>query len=357
MRGRGLCPGILATLGADLGVFAVAGMAMAGCGDVPACQSEVFVAFTQTTVTSDADDFAPGVQANIRIRTSLRIGDVVELEILDTGGALQGTVTRGVDRDGIAVFDYVTLPTPRAVLRATGSGLCGRGQDQITIDVPVGATCRLDISPAPERNAHYAPLGVLSTRSDPDPVTPGYQATIRAVTRPGWTAQLYRIAGEEQSFGEIAADDDGVATWAVTVIDGLVGFRATCRGQGTELASPRTTVVADTTPPGCEIVAPAPGATITAAWDENHDLGDGLQLAVAARTADLDVAGEPGSLTITEGGVAAVVPTSAVADGASRAEVTLLPPITPATYDFAFTLHDHAGNACMSLATYEVISQ
>lgn len=353
MRGGGYWPGILATSAPVLALCASA--SLAGCNDVPACQREVFVAFAQTVIATDIDDFAPGVQTNVHVRTSLSVGDPVELEIRHPGGGLFDRVTRGVDRDGIAAFDYVTVPPPRAVLRATGNGQCGEASDEIAVDVTAGATCALALTPAPEPSAYYAPFAVLSSRGDPDPVTPGYQATIQIATRPGWTVELFVTTEGERSLGELAADGGGLARWPVTVMDGRVGFRATCRGQGVALASPTTTVVADTTPPSCEIIAPAPGATITTAWDLDRDLRDGIQLDVTGSSPDLDVDGEPGRLTITAGDAAVVFPTSAVAEGASHAAVTLAPVSSPATYDFALTLRDHAGNACMSVATYDVI--
>ena len=127
LRGGGLCPRILIA----------SALAAAGCGEA-VCQSEVFLAFTQTPITTDIDDFAPGVQTNVRIRTSLAVGDIVTLEIADMTGTVQTTVKRAVDVDGIAAFDYVTVPTPRVVLRATGIGQCGIGRDEISVDVPVG---------------------------------------------------------------------------------------------------------------------------------------------------------------------------------------------------------------------------
>lgn len=127
-----------------------------------------------------------------------------------------------------------------------------------------------------------------------------------------------------------------------------------CRGAGVELASPAIAVFADTTPPSCELVAPAPGSTITPDSDENHDLGDGLQLAVAARATDLDVAGEPVTLAVTVSGAGAIaVPdTTAGADGTATTEVTLLPVAAPVVLDVALTMRDHAGNACTSVASY-----
>ena len=326
----------------------------AGCGGPPLCQSDVFVAFAQTHVTTDLDGFAPGIQTNVQVRTSLEPGEAVTLEILDAGGSVVDTESRAVGDDGSAEFDYVTVPASRTTLRATGSGTCGEGRDEIAVDVPAGAGCTVELAPAPEANAHYAPLGVLSARSDPDPVAPGYQTTVRVLTRPGWATEIFQATPGERSLGVITADADGVASIPVTVLDGPAAFRATCRGAGTELASPAVAVFADTTPPSCALVAPVPGSAITPASDENHDLGDGVQLAVTGRAADPDVAGEPVTLTVVESGGApiAVPDTIAGADGTATTEVTLLPAPTSVAYDFALTMRDHAGNACTALATY-----
>jgi hypothetical protein len=347
MRAGGLCAIILIT-SAGIG---------AGCGDPPLCQSEVFVAFEQTAISTDIDAVAPGVQTEVHIRTSLREGDVVELDVLDPAGIALEAMLQPVAADGSAVFTGVSVPTPRVVLRAIGRGICGEGRDEITVDVLAGADCTVQLDPEPEQNAYFAPLGVLSTRSDPDPVSPGYQTTVRVVTRPGWTTELFQTTTAEQSLMVAIAGGDGVTTLPVTVEDGRVGFRATCRGPGTQLASPTTTVIVDTTPPTCELVAPAPGATITPALDANHDLGDGIQLQTVGHADGSDVAGESATLAINPaGGAVTAVPASDTDDaGMTSASPTLAPPSTPAAYDFALTMRDHAGNTCASLASYWVV--
>lgn len=344
MRGR-LCPGILAG----------SALLAAGCDGAALCRSEVFVAFAPTQITTDIDSFAPGVQTSVRVRTSLLVGDIVTLEVLDASGTSLGTVSRAVDARGDAAFDYVTVPTPRVVLRASGHGICGEGHDEIAVDVPAGTVCALQLDPAPEVNAHYAPLGVLSTLTDPDPVTPGYQATVRVASTPGWTVEIRR-AGDGRSLGVVTADRDGAAGLPVALADGVAGFDAICRGGGAELTAPATTVVVDTAPPSCELIAPVPGSLITAASDADRDPGNGVQLAVIGRALDADVAGEPVDIRLAEAGVGAIaVPgTTTAADGTARAQITLLPVDTPASYDVAITMHDHAGNACTAVASYSV---
>ena len=356
MRGFGLCPRILTTFAWAV-VVGVWGWAGAGCGDPPLCQSEVFVAFQEASIAVDVDAAAPGVQTDVHIRTSLEAGDLVTLEILSEDGTSLATLTEPAAADGSVVFSAVSVSAPRVVLRATGRGTCGEGHDEITVDVPAGAGCTVQLVPEPEVNAYYAPFGVLSTQSDPDPVTPGYQTTVRVTTSPGWNVEIWETTAGERSLGVVTAGADGVATLPVTVLDGQVGFRATCRGTATELASPTTTLVVDTTPPGCAIVAPMPGSTITSAFDDNHTLGDGVQLAIAAHADGGDVAGEPVTLTIGAGSGAPIVVAASDtdADGTSTAAAVLDPAVTPATFDFELVMRDHAGNTCTSPVSYDVV--
>ncbi|HEX2687646.1 MAG TPA: hypothetical protein VHN14_13565 [Kofleriaceae bacterium] len=328
-----------------------------GCGDPPLCQTEVFVAFEQTMIAADVDAIAPGVQTDVHIRTSLQVGDVVDLEVLDTHGAPVDSVAAAAAADGSVVFTGVSVPAPRVVLRATGRGTCGEGHDEIVVDVLPGAGCTIQLSPEPEINAYYAPRGVLGQGSDPDPASPGYQTTVRVVTRPGWSAEIFETTISEQSLGVVTAGNDGVATLPATVADGQVEFRATCQGAGTQLASRTIALVADTTAPTCDLVAPMPGTTITPALDANHDVTDGLQIAITAHANGTDVAAEPVMLAITNADngspSASSQPSDTDAGGLSTASV-LLPGTTPARYAFVLTMRDHAGNVCTTTATYAV---
>ena len=343
MRGR-LCPGILAgsvLLGA-------------GCDGVPTCPSPVFVAFAPTQITTDLDSFAPGVQTDVRVRTSLRVGDVVTLEVLDTDGTPLSTMSRGVDAQSEAVFNDVTVPTPQVVLRASGRGICGEGHDEITADVAAGRLCALALDPAPEARAFYAPLGVLSAQTDPDPVTPGYQATLRVASQPGWSVELLGNGGA--TLAVVTTGRAGTASLPVTLLDGPVGFGAICRGGGAKLLADTVTAIVDTAPPRCALIRPAPGSMITSASDEDGDPSDGLQLTVIGAATDGDVAGEPVDVSLTEAGVGAIAvpPAITAADGTVRVPVTLIPSGSPARYDVAITMHDHAGNACTAVTSYVV---
>lgn len=331
----------------------------AGCGDPPLCQSDVFVAFRQTMIAADGDAVAPGVQTDVHLRTSLAAGDLVTLEVLAEDGTSLGTIAAPAAADGSVSFTGVSVPAPRAVLRATGRGTCGEGRDEIAVDVLPGAACAVQVTPDPEVNQFYAPRGVLHQHSDPDPATPGYQATVRAITRPGWSAELFQITTSEQSLGVITADDRGIAALPVTVRDGQVELRAICRGAGAQLASPVLTLFADTTAPTCDLVAPIAGTTITPALDDNRDFTDGIQLAITVHADGADVAGEPVMLTIgaPDGSpLPLVVPASDTdAGGASTASASFPPAAMPAEYALVLVMRDHAGNVCTTTGTYDVV--
>lgn len=343
MRGR-LCPGILAG-SALLG---------AGCDGVPLCPSPVFVAFAPIQITTDLDSFAPGVQTDVHVRTSLFVGDVVTLEVLTSDGTRLSTASLAVDAQGEVAFNDVTVPTPRVVLRASGRGVCGQGHDEITADVAAGTLCALALDPAPEARAFFAPLGVLGAQTDPDPVTPGYQATLRVASQPGWSVEILGNGGA--TLATLTADPHGAASLPVALADGPVGFGAICRGGGAKLLAHTLTAIVDTRPPSCALIGPAPGSLITAASDEDGDPGDGLQLTVVGAATDFDVSGEPVDVSLTEAGVGAIAvpPAVTAADGTVRVPVTLIPSGSPARYDVAITMHDHAGNACTAVTSYVV---
>ena len=330
----------------------------AGCGDPPLCQSDVFVAIQTSTIVEDIDPVAAGVQADIRVRTSLSEGELVTLEVLDANGDATSTARQPVDPDGYVVFSATSVDTPRTTLHAFATSVCGEGSDQVSIDVLAGADCQLTLIPAPETNAHYAPLRVLSTLTDPDPDTDGYQTTVAISTRPGWTVELFSNPGSgEQSLGTKVAEPNGIATFPGTLADGQVSFRASCTNGGISAASLATTVLVDTTRPTCTFASPSAGSTITPAFDQNNDLSDGVQLEIASHIGGSDVSGEPSSVTITPAGgtPTTAIGTAVAADGSTTAATTLAPATTPATFAFVLQAQDHAGNVCTSTQSFDVV--
>ena len=333
----------------------------AGCDDRIACPGPIAVVIQTPTaaVLDDRDPASAGVQADVRVRTTLPEGARVALEVATPAGEVVATASGAVDASGAVTLAGITLPVPRAVLRATGADeLCGAGEDEVTVDVLAGSECALAMAPAPRPNAFYAPLAVLVAADDAHPA-PGLQATLAVTTRAGEGVELFEaIGGVERSIGTYVADARGVIETPHTFADGTVALRATCRGAGEASAtSAAVAFVVDTAPPSCGFVEPFPGASITPADDGNGDPSDGVQLAIAAHIGGGDVQGEPVMLTITPpGGAPQVIAATPVdAAGTTSASVTLQPATTPASFGIALAVRDHAGNVCAQAVPYDVV--
>ncbi|HSK02208.1 MAG TPA: integrin alpha, partial [Kofleriaceae bacterium] len=332
--------------------------ALAGCGDGILCDSSPLVVIQAPTsaITVDGDPAAPGVQTDVRVRSTLLPADGLELVVLDAEGAEVATLRMPAGADGSTVFPGVTLPSPRATLRATGRSACGLADDEVEIEVVAGSGCDLQIQPSPQAVAGY-PVGVLAAAIDPDPA-PGFQAQLAVATRAGWTVELHGDTGQgEQPRGIGLADAMGLVRFPQTLADGTVSFRAVCRGAGGEvLPSVAASAIVDTTPPACDFTSPLPGSSITPAHDTDGDLGNGVQLALEARIDGGDAAGEPPLLTITSDAGSETVEMSPVdAQGTSTVAVTLDPAATPATFQLALAARDRAGNLCTRTRPYDVV--
>lgn len=342
---------------AALACVLAAAIALVGCDDTIACKSDVFVALETTTVTADVDATAPGVQADLSIKSSLAAGQEVVVNVMDPDGDILETVMAPVDDRGFATA-RVTLPTPTATVRATAIDQCGEGDDQHVIDVLAGAGCTLALAPAPHANAAYAPLGVLAAADDTDATTPGFQGGVTVATRAGWSADLYVSAGGVETLvGTHAADASGAAAFTATLAEGTVALRAVCHDAAatTQIPSISTAVVIDTVAPSCDLTSPTPGATITPAFDADHDLGNGVQLEIDAAALGADVANEAFAVTVTLDGVPATLTGAFDATGAGAVTATLMPATTPATVTLALAGHDHAGNACSATHAYPIV--
>ncbi|HEY0194576.1 MAG TPA: hypothetical protein VGC42_25865 [Kofleriaceae bacterium] len=333
-----------------------------GCSAPAECQAPTELAFDGTSIT-DRDAVAPGVQTDLHLTSSLAAGEIVSLELAGDDGTAIATMTAPADADGNVTFSDVSMPPPHVVLHATANATCGTGRAELAVDVGGGSACQLSLSPAPEANPYYAPTGVLSSRTDPDAATPGYQATVQVATLPGWTAELFETPGPATigsdlpmavSLGRITAAADGVASQAVSVADGELGFYAICRGPAaSQVTSDPTTVIADTTPPACRLTVPLAPSTITRRYDTDAATA-GWQLPVAAHADGDDVAGEPAELLAgPSGGTAAAIALPAI-DGSGNATATATVAARAGNWDVALTVHDHAGNACVVTQTFDV---
>ncbi len=337
---------------------------IAGCSEAARCQAPTELAFDGAPVL-DGDAVAPGLQADVHLTSSLSAGEQVDLAIIADDGTPLATMTAPADADGNVTFTAVSMPPPHVVLSATAKATCGIGRASLALDVTGTPACQLSLAPTPEASAYYSPIGVLSSVTDPDQTAPGYQATVQVATLPDWTAEIFEAPVADAppgtsslpagvSLGMITAAANGVASQAVTVGDGAVGFSAVCRGPGAaQLTSPTTTVLADTTPPACAITAPADGATITPRYDVDP-LAAGWQLPIAVHAGGDDVAGEPVVVAISAQDLttSTVAMPAADATGASAGTATI--PAAAGMWGLGLVMRDHAGNRCSTTQTYDV---
>jgi hypothetical protein len=335
---------------------------VAACNDGIKCQTGALVLITSPTsdVVQDADPSTPGVQVDVHVRTTIEQGEPLGLVVTDFGGAQIGTATTTADADGNAVFVGVTLPIGKATVTVTATDDCGMDSDSVTVDVLGASDCAIAISPPPADNAFYAPLKVENAAADPQPTTPGFQATVMITTAAGWSGELFATGpdGQEMSLGSMAAAD-GSATFALTLAEGRTSMRAVCHDPTTGTSSPSltTSVLVDTVAPICAMTAPAPGTTITPALDLDGDLSNGVQLNLGAAIGGGDVAGDTATFTvIAPDGTHTPMPSTIDASGNATVAATLAPASTPATYTIALDASDHAGNACTTASNdYKVV--
>ncbi len=338
---------------AAIAVATVMATLAAGCNDGIECGTGALVLITSPTgdVVSDAAPTIDGTQVDVHVRTTLQQGEALTLSVTDASGMVTATATTTADIDGAAVFTAVTLPGGKATLTVQATDSCGQDSNSITVNVITGSGCTLTISPAPVDNAYYAPLRVLAAAADPDTATPGFQATANISTVAGWTTEVFVTApdGQETSAGTMTAAL-GTAAFPLALGDGRNALRAVCRDPnlGTSSATAISSVLVDTVAPICTIVAPAPGSTITPAYDDDNDLSNGVQLGLAGAVGGDDVMGELATFRVIAPDATMMDLAGTVIDGSGATTVptTLAPAITPASYAIELRTQDHAGNAC-----------
>jgi FG-GAP repeat len=331
----------------------LAALGGAACNDGIQCETGALVLITAPTgdVVRDSSPTMDGVQTDVHVRSTLAQGDALTLTVTDFGGATVSTTTATADATGNAVFVDVTLPSGKSTVTVRAMNGCGSDSDSVSLDVVAGSECALAIAPAPADNAFYAPLKVLAAAADPDPATPGFQATINVSTVTGWSSELFVTGpdGQETSAGSKVAADSAAA-FPLTLAEGRTSVRAVCHDPSTGGSSASTTssVLVDTVAPTCAVAQPAPGSTITPAYDADGDLGNGIQLTVAGSVDGADVMGEAATFTVIapDGSHVDLAGSALDGAGASTAAATLAPGTTPATYSIELRSQDHAGNAC-----------
>ena len=333
-----------------------------GCGDGPICPAEIFVAITapaaDSDVRDDVDAETPGVQIDVQVRSSLVDGQSFTLTVTGEDGGNEDYQAVS-DAEGDVVFENVTVPAGAVTLRVDGTSEdCGDGSDEIEVNVVAGAGCVLTVREEPIENDYYAPLPVLNASNDADADTANFQANIDIESLSDYEVELFVLdvdAATENSAGQLTADADGAATFAITLAQGRQALRAVCVSPNSS-ASPSitTTVFVDTVPPTCAVTAPTPGQTLIPELDED-DQTDGLQITLEGQAATelSDVAGEAAAFHVDgPEGQTDLDGTDLDVEGYSTAAAELLPDGSYASYDVTFSSQDHADNGCTVTETY-----
>ncbi len=184
----------------------------ASCDDGPLCQSQVFLAIQTSAVAVDVDSASPGVQTDVRVRSSLSEGETITLEVVGSGGVALSTDHLAVDASGTAVFAAISVPSQQATLRATTDGVCGAGLDEVTVDVSAESTAVTLAIVQPD-----VPCGSeLTLASDIDPSIDGVQIVAR-VTATGADRRTLAVVN---SAGSTTFDAVGAGDVTITIDPG-----------------------------------------------------------------------------------------------------------------------------------------
>ncbi|RMH36651.1 MAG: hypothetical protein D6689_22130 [Deltaproteobacteria bacterium] len=342
----------------SLGVVSAALAALSACGDggpnclkvtvnilSPSSGSEI----TQADDTGTAD----GVQVDVRARVDgVEPGDTATLTVNGTAAGSPATV----DANNEVTFDGVTLPEGEVDLVVTATNACDEtGSDSVSVFVVGDLQCQLAIvNPSVTVSAYPQP--VLNAAADDDADTPGFQATARVTTSPGYKVELFVLdvgTGAEASAGTMTAGDDGVAAYtALTLAEGVQAIRAQCvsPGGGASGAAPAQTFFVDSVAPTCAITSPAAGATIIPDDDEDPDTAD-TQITLAATVTGGDTEGEPATFTVN---TLEITGAAVDASGATTAVATLS---SPGAKTIGIQGQDHALNPCTATADVTYVTE
>lgn len=339
-------------------VLMLAGLASTApaCGDGPICASDISVFITTPGDGSslvDGDEVF-GVQSDVVVRTSLHPGELVELRVRDESGQEQ-RVTTEADAVGTALFSSLTLPPGNVTLEATGTtAQCGSGQDTIEIFVGFGTSCALEVGTQPVPSSFYAPLPVLSSEHDWNPLVDGLQASFAVWTAPGYIVELFTVNlddGLSTSAGTRTADGFGLASYTMTLPEGALAVEARCRSldQSINTVSNRISAYVDSQRPTCSLLSPVFGDLLTPALDIDGNPANGTQIELVGAVVDDDASGVAPLAPLFAVNTVSFEGSAVDLDGTSRVIVTL---DEDGPYVLGIQTEDRAGNECAELWSF-----
>lgn len=348
----------------SLGILTVttAALAIVGCGDGPTCPSDIVVVIAapsgSLSTADDLDAGKAGIQQNVRVRTNLQKNDKVTLTVKDarTNGVSQMEST--ADKDGLVIFPNVTMPSGEVTLTVEASSDCGKGSDEIKVNVTTGSLCDLTFEDGPITNSFFAPVPVLNNSNDNDTDLADFQAQIRIASVAGSKVELFVLdvkSDKETSVGVVDVGAGASALFETTLLQGAQVIRAVCSNAGVNSASATSTVQVDTIVPTCTLTNPEEGVTVIPAHDQDAE-NDGIQFTwtgTVDHAGEDDVEGEKASFyqdTIMFAG-------SNVDNTGASASLTMGEFGAPGSYPVRFETQDHAGNACIGSFSANVIME
>ncbi|HWO27136.1 MAG TPA: integrin alpha [Kofleriaceae bacterium] len=244
------------------------GLIATGCDDAVLCDANPLIVIQTPTsaIMTDVDLAAPGVQTDVHVRSTLLPTDQIELKVLDGAGTEVATYELPVGDGAETVFASVTVPGPRARLRAVGRSGCGSAEDAVELDVAGGPSCSIAV---------VSPTTTVT--ADANPAAAGSQVDIQLAVDTACAGRM------------VTSTCGGGAPQGVVPADGRLTLRADlCDGSPCEVRSTCTFHVS--TSQGV-----ASQATAMIAFD---DLGPAMNVAVfdpvvacggqVAPTADVD---------------------------------------------------------------------
>ncbi|GAB4527567.1 MAG: hypothetical protein Tsb0020_45030 [Haliangiales bacterium] len=333
----------------------------AGCGDGPICASDISVFITKPDngqrLIDDSDPFRFGIQSDVVVRTNLRRGERVELEMFDVLGSPIGYYQAIVDIDGTATFPDLTFP--EIVDRITARGVteeCGAGSDTIFLDGAAMERCALVVGAQPITTDYYGETDVYNDNADSNQSVAGFQTTVDVLTEPGYEVRLQvddLYTGTTTDAGTRIADDAAIARYGLTIPDGHQQISAECIGPTGRLSrSEQVEMIVDTEVPACGLVAPLPGTSIGRLIDLDNDASNGIQVEFFG-SYDL---GEPNN--IDDGGLDTSVflvnyePFPALPTDTEGVSSFVLTFDQVGVYTVSFLVSDRAGNECIETSDY-----